>query len=219
MTSMMLNRDVMPSPRLETALAAISAYLHPACDVVYPPGYSKGGCILCSHIVRDFLSGVGFIAKVMPVGLVIWATERGVELHSICVGMPALTAPDAIRPERRGWDGHMVVLVHDGGSTPLLIDTTLGQARRPQWPELPTMIASDTIAAGERHKFTLSGHGALAGCDHHDPLRDYKLHIRWFATPRNDVWKGTPDSVRTDKSGIVAALKRTFEGWSQEAAA
>jgi hypothetical protein len=110
-----------------------------------------------------------------------------------------------------GWDGHMVVLVNDRARRPLLIDATIGQARRPQWPELPSMIVSNTIAVADRRRYLVLGYKPLAAFSHR--AQGQTISAFWVANPTNDVWK-TSDWA-TDPSGVrskvVAALLAAWE--------
>src|SRR5436190_5914768 len=123
----------MPPAKLLKALAVIADRLHP---VLAKGGFrTHDSCVLLSLAVRDFLQAIDFTdAVATPVTVVVREFKPGGEQgHSLGIGVPG---DRAVAPER--WAGHMVVTLPKCG---WLIDTTLYQAARPQWPELPGMVA------------------------------------------------------------------------------
>ena len=176
-----------PPPRLAQALAVIAEYLHPALDMspMAIPGKSRISCILCSLVVRDFLFRGGFRdAQLRPVVFVIRAEdEDGRELHSLGVGNPQ--GPDP----RKGnaWDGHAVVTA--GG---WLIDTTLYQANRPQWPALPGMLA---VPLMDDLGLKVMGLPMLSGFVGAGPSES-RIDLAWGDQPTNKLWRDAPDAQR-----------------------
>lgn len=193
----------------------LSPRLRRALDVMIDLHVEGAACIRSSLLVRDYLLGLGFYAKVMPVGLVIRAYEHGRELHSVGVGMAAalygVGLPTAHRKHKAtGWDGHLIVLVRDNEPDLLLIDPSLGQARRPAWPDLPAMQVVETVKPSERHKLG----GAMAALTHQDPSRGYRLQVQWFANIRNTAWRQAPEanvSLRADILRQMLAAARESE--------
>jgi hypothetical protein len=194
----MINSGVTLSPQLERALKVISARLHPLLDQIYEPGLSKTSCIGSSLVVRDFLRAADFAADVLPVKLGVWATdENGAEVDSLGIGM--------METDKPGWNCHMVVLVKDEKT--LVVDPTIGQARRPAWPGLPEMVVAAVIAPSDRHRFAVRGHEPLAGFSRQDHGRD--LHVMWVAAP-NLQWR---DTCPSRKSYPRIAMMQSGQDW------
>lgn len=202
----------MPPAKLVKALAVIAAGLHPLYASLpwIKPGHSRTACILTSLTVRDFLFRIGFTdAEVAPCMFAIRAF-RGVEqLHSLGLGDPDPRQHSKIGKESRGWPGHLVVKLP---KAEWLIDTTLFQARRPQWPDLPGMLAVPLIESRDpAHRyyemFPLSG---AVGVNDDGTTVD----ILWLDQPKNKWWRQSPDGRdRRRRQLVVDALVRQFGKW------
>lgn len=196
-----------PPAKLIKALAVVSAYLHPAFErqpwIV--PGKAKRSCVLCSLAVRDFLWKVGFKeASVAPVYVIVRAiAEDGTEIHSAGAGdhaaIPAQAAVHGhVVDTRYDWSGHLVVLVNGW-----LVDTTLYQAQRPQWPELPGMIAAPLLM-DDRSGMTLVS-GSYAKRDDGS-----ELLLSWWAQPHNTRWRSAGDAKKERRAAVVKELVHRF---------
>jgi hypothetical protein len=123
---------------LPKAITVVSEHMHLLFAVepwIAHADKSKECCILCSLTVRDFLHGIGFTdAVARPVSTYIDAQHNGKRLSRLIIGHPKDDHP--VKTMR--WQGHMVCVVPSHG---MLIDTTLHQAQRPAWPELPGIVA------------------------------------------------------------------------------
>lgn len=192
-----------PPPKLWKALAVIAAELHPgfAAQPRFKPGASRESCVLCSLAVRDFLRAVGFVrAEVLPVCTVMWATEGGKDLHSLGMGHPDNWRAGV---DRDKWPGHMVVSVLDH-----LIDTTLYNANRPVWPQLPGMIAAQRCERARAHWMGLDLIAGIALDDSDRP--SYQFTVSWFDTPCRTNWRAGPDCERERRKSVVAAMVARF---------
>lgn len=196
--------DVELSPALDAALKVFT--LSPVTDAMNEIAGSMtsgGHCIRSSLIVRDYLVALGFAAKVRSVGLVIRAWQYGRELHSAGVGVRAMQVAQGYKPPPvvgGGWDGHLVVVVDDREQ--VLIDPSIGQARRPQWSDLPSMIIAPTIAPGNRHKVG----GAMAVVTNTRPAEDYRMMITWLPNFGNKVWQDSPEAAPDRRDVTVRDL-------------
>lgn len=175
-----------PPPRLVQALAVIATHLHPTLDVspLASPGKSKESCILCSLVVRDFLFRGGFRdAELRPVVVVMQALdEDGGLIHSLGIGNPKGPSPKITGR----WDGHAVVIAEGW-----LIDTTLYQAKRPAWPELPGMVAVPLVKPGrDLFGLPLLAGASAKGEDGSD------IDMGWLDQPTNKKWRAAPDAQR-----------------------
>lgn len=125
-----------PPAKMWKALAVIAAHLHRSYDDVsgFAPGASKDKCLFASLAVRDFLVGIGFAdATVRGCALFVYADDKqGKQLWSVGCGVPG--ERDIVGK----FNGHAVVTVP---SIKFMIDTTLYQAQRPQFVDLPGMAA------------------------------------------------------------------------------
>jgi hypothetical protein len=201
-----------PPAKLLKALAVIADTLHPAFDMRpdIKPFYSRHGCVLSSLTVRDFLVRVGFNARVCPVATVIWAEgPDGKQLHSLAIG-----APHDKRHLPDSWKGHMVVTVKTPAGE-YLIDTTLYPTRRPQWPDLPGMMALRLATErGVRGWWNLE---LIAACAYGD---GEEISLGWFDNPRNTSWqRGGDGRDPMRRAPVVAAMVERFGAWIEDAPA
>src|SRR4030095_3900011 len=207
-------------PPRAKALAVVALYLHQAVERLglYKPDISQQSCVLCSLAVRDFLHRVGFPqARVAPVVAVMRASGDGKELHSCGIGVP-----NAYQHTRTRWNGHMCVLVDN-----VLVDTTLYQAKRPQWPGLPGMMAVPLGVEDGSAKIDITdarpgvpggrvyGLDLLAAAitDGDESDAGYKFTIMWLDNPTNRWWRNGPDGRRDVRRPIVAALTAIHNKW------
>lgn len=203
----------MPPPKLLKALAVIAANLHQFYSVIprVKPGHSLTACILSSLTVRDFLFRIGFRdAEVAPCMFAIRAFRDGQQLHSLGIGDPDPREHSKIGKQSRGWPGHLVVKMpkHEW-----LIDTTLFQARRPQWPDLPGMLAVPLVESRDPahlyyEMFPLSG---VVG----ETDDGSQVDILWLDQPKNKWWRASPDGRdRRRREAVVDGLVTAFGEWS-----
>jgi hypothetical protein len=193
-----------PPAKMLKALAVIADTLHPAFDMRpdIKPFYSRRGCVISSLTVRDFLLRIGFDAIARPVATVIWAEREGKLMHSLAIG-----APHDKRGIEGNWKGHMVVTVEtDVGE--FLIDTTLYPVRRPQWRDLPGMIALPL--SSERVRSLIWWRlEMIASASYGDDVL-----IGWFDNPRNKSWAYGPDGRDPfRRAPVTAALVEKFGVW------
>ena len=195
-------------PKVIKALAAIADALHPAFDRQdwIAPGWSKQSCVLTSLTCRDFLLGLGYVdARVRSCALVVRAEEAGRELHSLGIGdVPGQPPTPAGR-----WNGHMVVTVP---SVRLLLDTTIYQAIRPQWPALTGMMAA--LILPQPGSFTVFGKRPIAGTELRDDDRAYAANLLWLDDRSNRVWRSGGDAQEWRRQVTLAALRDSFGEWS-----
>ena len=167
----------------------------------------ENACLLMSLTTRDFMIGAGFSAEVVPCCLhVVALTPPDTVHHSLGVGFPHGD------PNRHHL--HMVVRItaesiaaKEAKTEPgadWMVDTTLIQARRPQWPKLPSMVALPIIPEyvppalrryGEHKGMTSFALAAAAG-------GNARTYVTWLDNPTNDTWIGAPDTrpERRDRS-------------------
>lgn len=191
-----------PSPRMAAALAVIAAEMHPAfaADTSLKPDVSKRSCIMAALTVRDFLRGIGFEAEVAACLCYIDAHDfRGEVLHTLGIGCEDWKQGRIIKND--GWQGHLVV-VSDG----FLIDTTLYPARRPQWPDLPGMMALPLDPAPD---FAF-GMDAMAGGTMRDFETGNRVRIAWLAQPKNRWWRDAPDGRWARRRPVVGRMVEVF---------
>lgn len=193
-----------PSPKLMKALAVIASELHPTffAQPQLKPGISRKSCVLCSLTVRDFLQCLGFHAKVRPVSTVMYATEKGKQLHSLGIG-----SPEDHVPVEDHWIGHMVVQCQG-----FIIDTTLYQAHRKQWPSLPGMMTLPLLPPDKR-KDDYRGLPIISVASMRDEERDYGFQIAWFDWPSNRSWNEGPDVERSRRNPVIRHMLKTFGVW------
>lgn len=183
-----------PEPRLLEALSVIADLLHPAYDhmAAVEKGKSKRSCVLCSLTVRDFLFRAGFRdAEVRPVATVIMEVKADDVLgHTLGIG----GRNQADKPGH--WPGHMVV--HVAG---FVIDTTLYQAQRPVWHELPGMIAVPFTTGGEPiWNMPSIAHGTL------DTSDGREIGLFYLDDPKNKKWRDGPDASPRLRKPVVDFL-------------
>lgn len=194
-----------PPGKLAAALTIIATHLHDEFDRAghTKPDKSKESCILASATVREFLFRAGFRdAEMRPCVFVIIAEKHGEFLHSLGIGNPK--GPD---PKITGrWDGHAVAT-----ASGWLIDTTLYQAKRAQWPALPGMVAAPLIPPGDGGE--LFGLPIVSGLVGKDPQNDADVTLAWLDQPTNKSWKTAPDYQRKrDRSAIA---DRLLQHWKE----
>lgn len=201
-----------PPPSLGAALHVIASEMHEAfaADATLKQDVSKRSCIMCSLTVRDFLSRIGFAAEVRACLFTIEArTITGEFIHSLGIGTENWKLGKL--KTGTGWNGHMVTLA-DGW----LIDTTLFQAVRPMWRQLPGMMAAEVIkgdiepvqipdVAG--NKFPMRPLAAFSGRQE-DGTR---LRFQWLDQPRNRWWKDAPDTRPGRRRSVVEHLVSIHE--------
>ncbi|TLX15798.1 hypothetical protein [Rhizobium sp. MHM7A] len=195
-----------PPLKLTKALVVISEMLHQTWfDMLEGSEISKGSCVLSSLTVRDFLFQAGIHdAVVEPVFTFMEAQQDGVMIHNLGIGKP-----DEPPSSPTHWAGHMVVVSREAG---YLIDTTLYPAQRPQWPDLPNMIAVPLNGDG-----TVFGEfDALAGLQIPRDETGYSFDIAWLHTPTNVGWKRAPDvgNQRRKRKLVVEKMIAMFKSGS-----
>ncbi len=168
-----------PAP-LRTALSVIGERLYglTAKTPIFrdTPDRIATSCVFLSLVVCDTLRQAGFTAEPRPCALAV--EKRGV--HQLVIGNP--TDKDA---NAWSWAGHLIVCAEG-----VLIDPSLGQARRPEWPRLPDIAAAPL--------FTPPRDGSLD--NRPMPLLSAMIHAAegfralWFDTPENTRWIGSPDT-------------------------
>ena len=120
-------------PSLRRILALTGARLHPELERLPKAagGRSRRACVLASLTLRDLLIATGQRAETVPCRLGITHVDPdGTPIRQLMIGDPEET------DWADHWNGHMVVRTHG-----LIVDPTLGQARRDSWPDLPEMVA------------------------------------------------------------------------------
>jgi hypothetical protein len=194
----------MPPAKLAKALAVIADTLHPSFNAnpKIKPDHSKRSCVLCSLTVREFLTKIGFAdAAVASVATFLFADRGETRLHSAGIG-----SPEDHRKIDGNWCGHMVVTVAG-----YLIDTTLYQAMRPQWPDLTGQIAVPLYAPEEPEvkMFDLALLAALSITED-----DYEFNIGWCDRRINNGWRHGPDARdRLRRIPSVQAMVARFGEW------
>lgn len=188
-----------PPLKLAKALAVISEMLHETWTFDMLDGFdiSKRSCVLSSLTVRDFLFQAGIHdAVVEPVFTYMEAQQDGVTIHNLGIGKP-----DEPASSPHHWPGHMVAVSREAG---YLIDTTLYQAQRPQWPDLPNMIAAPLNGNGR----VFGEFDALGGLQIPPDEAGYSFDIAWLHTPNNVGWKRAPDveNMRRKRKLVVEKM-------------
>lgn len=200
----------MPDPKLVKALAVIADSLHQLYAMVpaMKQNHSKVSCILSSLTVRDFLFKVGITdAEVAPCMFAIQANQGETFIHSLGIGDPdwrEARTEAAKGKQAGGWKGHLVVKLPRHG---YLIDTTLYQATRKHWSDLPGMLAVPIVPYEEGGTFY--GLPPITGMILDDDEAGTTLQILWLDQPRNKWWREAPDG--RDKRRRVAVTKALVE--------
>lgn len=197
----------MPPAKFLKALAVIAECLHPTFE---EHGLaSKNGCVITSLAIRHFLFDIGFRdAEIATCMFAIRAVKGDETLHSLGIGAPdhrqATAGP-------KGWSGHMVVRVPSAG---YLIDTTLFQMRRPQWPDFPPMWATPLLPP----EIDIGGFGMRAFGGHAFPEPDGSMiEFMWLDQPQNRHWRHAPDfKCKQRWRGVAAVLTEKFGQWEEE---
>jgi len=204
-----------PPAKFAKALAVIADRLHPLFNAepwIARHDKSKESCVLASLAVRDFLRKIGFKGtEVRPVVFFVNATDaKGEQIHSLGCGYPDM---EEVRRQTgvksNGWPGHLVVSVP---STGYMVDTTLYQANRDAWPDLPGMIAAKLVPATEDDRFwgllPLTGIAATR----EDGGR---LDLLWLDQPENKLWRDAGDArYRERRSNVVKQMVAAFGRWT-----
>lgn len=198
-------------PKLLKALAVIADTLHAEfarVPNIEHPDKSKESCVLSSLAVRDFLRAVGFVnAGVRPVAVVMRAFTGDTPLHSLGIGLPGTP-----RDDDRRWCGHLVAWVP--GSR-VLIDTTLYQAIRPQWPDCPRMLALACQDDEDKQPvpgFDLPMLTAISLTD--SEQSGYAFEACYLDDRRNTSWRQGPDARNRDlRRPVIKAMRSKFGVW------
>ena len=198
--------DVQP-PKLWKALAVIADTLHPTFarqPWIAHPDKSKESCILCSLAVRDFLHTIGFndaVCRSVVVVMKAWQGDK--ELHSLGIGVPGTPREDG------RWVGHLVVWLP---SLKTLIDTTLYPTIRPQWKDLPPMIAARCDEPMDDCRY--GGLKAVAALSMTDDEREgYEFGITWLDNPRNAPPCKGNDAEPWRRAVVIEAMRAKFGEW------
>jgi hypothetical protein len=194
-----------PPAKLLKAIAVISEMLHPSFNANpnIKPDHSKRSCVLCSLTVRDFLQAIGFAdASVASVSVVMFASRGSKPLHSIGIGVPIDN-----RKIDGQWCGHMVATVAGW-----VIDTTLYQAKRPQWPDLTGQIAVPLYPPGaavvRMFDWPMITGFQLTKDD------GYQFLTAWCDRKDNNTWHRGPDAVDIERRRpSVDAMVACFGPW------
>ena len=196
------------SMMLPKAITVVSEHMHSLFAVepwIVRADKSKESCILCSLTVRDFLHEIGFTdATVRSVATYVDAQHNGERLSRLIIGHPEDDRP--VKTTR--WRGYMVCVVP---SHNMLIDTTLYQAQRPAWPELPGTVAVPLIDFSDRPRrwpFVWCGLQAISAVVMQ--REDHFARVIWFDRPMNS-WRHEADARNTSRrSNVVRQLVRLY---------
>lgn len=195
-------------PRLLKALAVLSAHLHEALAGDHDKamlGIVRGSCILSSLAARDFLFRVGFKdVTIRPaVAILQRETPDGNIVHALEIGSPSMRFGREARDLGPGWTGHMVVTLP---SERFLVDTTLYQAKRDAWRELPGMMAIPIIQQ------EIVGEGGLnmISATTAETEDGGEFRICWLDQPRNRLWRDAKDAIRRRRENAVEIMVDRF---------
>src|SRR3954466_12888014 len=181
-------------PKLLKALAVIARDLHPRLQI---EGFATHGqCILCALTVRDFLQDIGFHdAKAASVAFTVQAERNGQPLHSLGIRVPGT------KPQSDKWNGHLVTVLPKTG---WLIDPTLYNAVRPQWPVLTGMAAIPLFkpVALNKQMRALAGFTCREG--------DVTTTAGWYTRTNNGQWTNAPDTIGHRRTATVASMVSAF---------
>ena len=162
------------------------------------PGISKRSCVMASLTVRDFLRMAGFEAEVRACMFMAEAWDiNGKVTHTLGVGTPDWREGKIKRrrmSEVDGWKGHLVCITGEW-----LIDSTLFQARRPTWPQLPGMFALPI----NRLPNVYRGMDALATLMAGNPTNGDQVRLTWLDQRRNRYWQTVPDAGFARRAPVV----------------
>lgn len=190
-------------PRALGAAFSVIADIHEAFADHAPgliPGISKRSCVMASLTVRDFLRMAGFEAEVRPCMFMAEAWDiHGEVTHTLGVGTPDWREGKIKRrrmSEVDGWHGHLVCITGEW-----LVDTTLFQARRPTWPNLPGMFAMPINPSPKVYR----GMDALATL-HATETNGDSLRVTWLDQRRNRYWQTVPDAAFARRAPVVRQM-------------
>jgi hypothetical protein len=195
-----IGENSAPPAKLIKALGVVSAYLHPGWDAWIAKGKSKQSCVLCAVTVHDFLRIIGFPARVVPVLFLAVAKRNGTLVQSVGMGWP-----DGGKAPPDKWNGHLVTLAGHW-----LVDTTLYQAQRSTWPQLPGMIAVSMRDTNPRYNpqpvlASICTNGAHLSFD-----------AGWMLDRNNRYWKYSSDSRnKMLREPVIWELVERFSGWDE----
>lgn len=179
-----------PGTALQDALSVIARDLHRTLENFYPNGFSKAACVHSSLTACAFLKKIGFEwAHVKPVLVNVrsylppgrFMSLGDTRLADDAEGVKALPLSPLAASH---WNGHMVVAVQDEIAC-LLVDTTLFQVQRPQWPSLKGMMA--TTYFDENYNYCDAGRpriGRVSIYGHRE-----KWEACWFDDKGNNKWQ------------------------------
>lgn len=187
--------------RIKLTQAALAAFWQ-AVDLNQDWWKSKGRipvincCILSALTLRDILHGMGRRdATLLKSGLHIEITAGSLP-YAVTIGSP-------LAAELPGqWNSHMVVKLGD-----LIIDPTIGQARR-GWNNLPlSAVFRDDISAGRRVRLT-ENHSAPLTTQHIYKDDNRKIQVSYFKLPRRVEqmtcnWQSAPDASHDRRAPFV----------------
>jgi hypothetical protein len=189
-----------PQDRFVAAMKIVSSHLHQGFRPTFGE-ISKNSCVLASLTVRDFLFRAGFRDVVArPVRVLMRASREGKELNSVGVGYQHEGKGDP-----RRWAGHMAVY---SPSLNYLVDTTLFQAQRKDWPFLPGMIA--VPLRDSPNDQVIFGLKPITGMSIEIPEDNYSFEIVWVDDPKNNTWKNAPDRSKRRREAVVEAMLSAF---------
>lgn len=196
-----------PPGKLVKALAVISTTMHQNFD---KQGFgSRTACILCSLAVRDFFRKIGYTdAQMTPVYLMMESIDRqGKVIHSLGVGDHLAAGQQA--PDGDGWDGHVCVRIP---KVSYLIDTTVYQTIRPQWEDLPGMIAVPYMRDPENKLFGLTPMAKLGVKADNGSI----FRMAWLDQHLNEGWRKAPDRAIERRKNVVDLMVRKFGTWRDQ---
>jgi hypothetical protein len=159
--------------------------LYSALEFLRGVQFTGNHCIFTSLAVRDFLRRIGIKADVKSVALIINASQEGLPLHTVGIGMNKLWNEPY---EGDKWDGHLIVTVPG-----FIIDPTFHAVRRSAWGWTPNIMVAKR---GSTPRFNSDIHPDLpviAAVNEESPEHSYRFQAVWFSYSRNSGWRNTPD--------------------------